>query len=271
MADRSTAFLFDVLDWRSSRTVQRMSFALRGMFLEMLCEQWDKKDLPDDPVAVAELLGGTVEEWAAAWPVLRRQFVDRRSHPRGGDVAIPTTSDRTRRIVNLRLERTRRERLAYLKRQADAGRKGGLSKAQRIERLSSSKPTGSLEGRQRVATGSLSTSKEGNGKVLSGREGKGDKPAPPQVTYEGSRLKVFRWMHEDLVRRLGARDFDLLGWYLRLNVELERTGEGYADAWKFLQERLYRDAELPLPNLYGRTKTAGNVAAAERFVARGQS
>lgn len=83
--------------------------------------------------------------------------------------------------------------------------------------------------------------------------GKGGNPLA-KVAFEGSRLKVWRWQHEDLARRLGDREFDLIGWYPRLNAELERTGESYADPWRWLQERLYADADLPLPNLFGREK-----------------
>jgi hypothetical protein len=39
-AEPSPAFLFYVKDWRSSRRVQGMPFAARGMYLEMLIEQW---------------------------------------------------------------------------------------------------------------------------------------------------------------------------------------------------------------------------------------
>lgn len=65
---------------------------------------------------------------------------------------------------------------------------------------------------------------------------------------------MWHWQHEDLGKRLGGKidAFDLLGWYSRLETELARTGESFADPWKWLQERLYRDAKLPLPNLMGK-------------------
>lgn len=129
--ETSPAFQFYVKEWRSSRAVQRMTFAQRGMYLEMLIEQWDKGSLPDDPAACADLLGGTVEEWTAAWPALRRKFVDRRARQRGDDDApIPTDHDASRRIINLRLEKVRRE----LHRFKAAARKGGINRAKTATR-----------------------------------------------------------------------------------------------------------------------------------------
>ena len=77
-----------------------------------------------------------------------------------------------------------------------------------------------------------------------------------KVAHDGPRLRVWKWQHEDLSKRLGAKadTFDLLGWYSRLESELGRTGESFADPWRWLQQRLYRDADLPLPNLMGRER-----------------
>jgi uncharacterized protein YdaU (DUF1376 family) len=131
--EEAPAFQFYVKEWRSSRTVQRMSYAERGMYMEMLTEQWENLSLPDDPNAVAELLGGTVAEWTAAWPMLRRKFVDRRVRPRKGEeIVIPTTHDASRRIVNLRLERVRADARHYKKN----ARRGGVARAKGANRNS---------------------------------------------------------------------------------------------------------------------------------------
>lgn len=97
-----------------------------------------------------------------------------------------------------------------------------------------------------------------NGKRLpaNGSEGGEGETSPPKVAHDGPRLRVWQWMHDDLARRLGGKvdAFDLLGWYGRLEDELARTGEGFADPWRWLQGRLYRDADLPAPNLFGRER-----------------
>lgn len=108
------AFQFYVKEWRSSRAVMRMSFAERGMYLEMLLEQWENLSLPDDPTAVAELIGGAPREWSRAWDVLRRKFI---TLPDG-------------RIQNIRLERCRVETKKFM----DGASRGGLNRAKNAKR-----------------------------------------------------------------------------------------------------------------------------------------
>lgn len=118
-ADRELPqFLFDVAGWRGSRAVQRMSFAERGVFFEMLLEQWEKRNLPDGAEAVADLIASSdaqVAEVVAAWPVVRRKFVTSRG-------------DETR-IYNETMERTRRKQREYRRRRQEAGSVGGRAKA----------------------------------------------------------------------------------------------------------------------------------------------
>lgn len=111
--ETAPAFQFYVREWRSSRAVLRMSFAERGMYLEMLLEQWEKKSLPDNPDECAELIGGTPEEWRAAWPTLRRKFV----------------TDLAGRIYNVRLERVREELYRFKAIAQESGTRGGKKRA----------------------------------------------------------------------------------------------------------------------------------------------
>jgi uncharacterized protein YdaU (DUF1376 family) len=112
---RFPSFQLYVNDWRGSRDVARMTFAERGMFLEMLIEQWDRHLLPDNPASIAALIGGTVEEWTAAWPALRPKFVLRGGRRTKGD----------RRMYNAKLEGLRKERATFVQ----TARKGGQSRA----------------------------------------------------------------------------------------------------------------------------------------------
>lgn len=72
--EKSPAFQFYFKDWRSSRKVSRMSFKERGMYLEMLIDQWDKGPLPSEPAAIAEQIGAKVSEFLRSWPTLRACF-----------------------------------------------------------------------------------------------------------------------------------------------------------------------------------------------------
>ena len=99
--NRSPAFLFYPANWRGSRRVQAMTFAERGMYLELLCEQWEAGAVPATPGACAERLGGRVKEWTSAWPKLKGCFkVDRRRD--GG-------------LINPKIDRLRREREQFIK------------------------------------------------------------------------------------------------------------------------------------------------------------
>ncbi len=113
MAIAAPAFQFYVKEWRGSRAVQLMTFAVRGMYLEMLLEQWEKLTLPDSPAACAHLLGGTLEEWEIAWTQLRQNFVAR-GHGR---------------IVNRRLERVRTDARAYREHMGRNAQHGGIKRA----------------------------------------------------------------------------------------------------------------------------------------------
>ena len=126
-SDRSPAFLFYVKDWRASRKVQAMSFAVRGMYFEMLAEEWETGAAPATPAACAQLFGGTTREWTRAWPKLSICFVARA---------------RDGRLVNRKLEAVRRERLRYLKSQRENGLRGADKRWKQH-----GKPMGSLWGR----------------------------------------------------------------------------------------------------------------------------
>lgn len=122
------AFLFYFERWRGSRPVQRMTFGERGIFLEMLIEQWMRGDLPDDPRAIADAIATSdaqVGEIEAAWPAMRRQFI--------------TVERADHRIQNLALERVRRTRRAQLRKNRESGREGGkrsVAKRQARDELS---------------------------------------------------------------------------------------------------------------------------------------
>lgn len=112
--EQAPAFQWYVKEWRSSRAVMRMSFAQRGMYLEMLNEQWENLTVPDDPAACADLLGGTVAEWTKAWPVLRRKFVDAEDEPG--------------RILNIRLEKERDKQHGRRQKCSEKGKIGAAAR-----------------------------------------------------------------------------------------------------------------------------------------------
>lgn len=118
MAEKSSGFYFDVEKWCGSKAVQRMSFSERGVYKEMLIEQWKSRSLPDDPQAVADLIALTPSQTAevlAAWPVVRRKFLTSR-----GD---------RKWIYNTALERVRRVQRENRRKHQEAGGRGGKASA----------------------------------------------------------------------------------------------------------------------------------------------
>lgn len=96
--------------------------------------------------------------------------------------------------------------------------------------------------------------------------------------FRGQRLVVFDWMLDDLARMLGKHNdaFDLHAWFYALDQQAvdSDTVIPQRDGGKWLQDRTMEEAvRRGLPLSAGQThnpKTAGNLAAAARFVARGQ-
>lgn len=111
--ETSPAFQFYVKEWRSSRAIMRMTFAQRGMYLEMLLEQWENLSLPDSAEVCADIIGGKPSEWIRNWAALRRNFVD---------------GSAPGRIVNARLERERAKQRNGHQRASDRGSAGAAAR-----------------------------------------------------------------------------------------------------------------------------------------------
>ncbi len=104
---QSPAFQFYFKDWRSSKRVSRMSFKERGMYLELLIEQWDKGPLPLLVAELAESIGAKETDFKKSWPTLKSCFLQ--------------TAEGW---VNERLERERVKQKLRNQRAADWGKDG---------------------------------------------------------------------------------------------------------------------------------------------------
>jgi len=122
--ERSTAlpyYRWWVQDYRGSRNVQRLTWQQRGIYRELLDECWDKGAIPDDPEALADIVGCDEAEMRAAWVPIRRLFA--------------VAEDGRMFSPRLEKERTAEDRVRVLR--AIAGRKGGLAKASNARELES--------------------------------------------------------------------------------------------------------------------------------------
>lgn len=74
----STTFPFDCDAWLNSLSVQTMSSAERGGYIQLLCNSWIQKDrcfLPNDDKVLQKLSGMTSEEWSSSKETVLRNFV----------------------------------------------------------------------------------------------------------------------------------------------------------------------------------------------------
>lgn len=108
-------------DWRASRLVQRMTFIERGLYRELLDEQWKEGSIPADPDRLADICGCPPDVMADAWRTLSKCFAD-----------VPGSEGRM--VVNERLEAERTEQDTKRAKAAIAGRLGGEAKRTLSER-----------------------------------------------------------------------------------------------------------------------------------------
>lgn len=222
--ESSPAFQFYVKEWRSSRAIMRMSFAQRGMYLEMLCEQWENLSLPDSPEEVAEIVGGSTYEWSRNWDVLRRKFV--------------SNDDGT--IYNLRLQKEREKQKSHSKRQSDRGKAGAAARWQK-DGASISRP---LPPDAKAMRGNgfpipittpiaIATTKPRH-------DGRSKRPI-----FTGQRLTVFEWMFDDLCRMLGTHTdaFGLDEWFYEADTLAAKEVAVVPDWWPWLKAKTLDEAK----------------------------
>lgn len=238
-SSKAPAFQFYPKDYLSDAKTRAMTFKQRGMYWDLVSHCWLEGGLPEDPVEIARILGITTPARfkQSDWPVISRCF--RRIEGKGHQ--------------HPRLEIERRKQRQHKAERSEAGKLGAFKRWQGDGKIMA-QPSKSYD--RRIAKDSSSSSSASASSDSSHKE-----RTHAKVAHDGSRLKIWHWQHEDLGKRLGAKisDFDLLGWYSRLETELAETGEAFADPWKWLQERLYRDANLPLPNLMARRTVVAEV------------
>jgi uncharacterized protein YdaU (DUF1376 family) len=102
---------FFVLAYRASRKVQRMTYVARGLYRELLDEQFLEGSLPDDIGALADICGCPVKVMEKAWVEL-----------------APCFHKVDERLVNLKLEEIRTERDRLRVKRVESGRLGGIAK-----------------------------------------------------------------------------------------------------------------------------------------------
>lgn len=238
MADVS-GFFFNVEKWFGSVAVQRMSFSEKGVYFTMMLQQWrdSQRNLPDDMVAVAELIAVTpaqVAEVEAAWPTVRRKFV--------------TSKHDESRIYNIEIEHTRRKQRANFRNKQKAGQVGGKASARKRQTPHVLPLNDCLSTAQRSSTDQSSTEKSRSDQSRSAAPLQ--QPIPDarskRPIYTSDRFVVFEWQLDELGRILGAHfdDFDLHAFFDSLCQSSRASGlviprEG---VWEWLQAQVLAEA-----------------------------
>lgn len=274
--EQSPAYQWYVKEWRSSRAVQRMSFSERGVYREMLDEQWENLSLPDDANEVAHIIACTPAQEAeviAAWPAVRRKFASMEGSPG--------------RIRNLSLERFRKERRAFKRDKSLAGKSSAAAAvrgpAGTFQQRTNSRPTDHQQppsaDQQPVPTAIQPASASASATALASATAVDRRSKRPIFT--GQRVKVFEWMFDDLCGLLGphADDFNLHEWFFALEARCVQDGTVPPDrdggAW--LKAETLKEAQrrgLPLkvatvePGVPGNKRIAGLVAGTQAFLDR---
>lgn len=158
------AFLGSVRGW---------PLAARGIYRELLDAQWDAGHIPDDPGLLAEMIGATPKEFAAAWKRIAPKFKN----------AGPGF------LQNERLEVLRAEAVGRIEKYRDRARRGNA--ARWANKDASAILNGSLKDASAIPVRSLSIASTGQDSTGQYREGsaEGGKPAPtpaPELTLQPS-------------------------------------------------------------------------------------
>lgn len=240
--EKAPAYQWYVKDFRSSLATRRMSFAERGVYREMLDEQWERRVLPDSPEEVADLIAMTDAQHAevlAAWDVVRRKFVV----VSGG-------------IQNLRLEQCRREYKALKREKSAAGR---ASVEARRQAYGTAQPTPNT--RRTDVEQPPNTPRTGGGTPPEPASALATAPAsalasatavaavprgvgrqPPLWRFR--RFAIFRWQVEELIALVG--DVEAFGpfdeWFEALDARAVAAAMVIPDPWEFVKTETLAEA-----------------------------
>lgn len=255
--------------------VSSLSMAETGAYITLLCFQWTNGSVPDDAAQRARLLRCSKRQAVAVWNGIRSKF------EQGDDGAWR----------NLRLEAEREKQAQH----RTNGAKGGFArsrghsrppsqdlaggKPEPSQKLAETKPESSQALAESYPSESESESESERSKPRSalksapifaparqtGGVGAGTFPRdhlnchPPCI-----RVCISEKQHAILRERHGGTDANLEAFYADVRAHLD--GPVGQKPWQFWDDQFAARFAAPAVN----SKTAGNVAAAARFIARGR-
>ena len=103
-------------DWRANRRVQKLNYVARGLYRELLDEQWSDGSIPNDLAELADICDCPVEVMEEHWQKLSQFF----------------QSTENGRLINDKLEQQRTSEDSKRAALARNGRKGAVAKAKQL-------------------------------------------------------------------------------------------------------------------------------------------
>lgn len=269
---RSPAFQFYAKDFLSDGNQAGMSLQETGAYIRLICFCWNDGSIPDDPVRIARMIGATPREIRLVWPAIRPFFM----------------SAGEGRLTHPRVEQEREKQAEFRRRQSDASNKrweshrNAAASNRDASGISARMPQPSSSS---SSSSSSSPSEEPIDRVLpqcSSEAARGPEPddvsptvlAFPVVGRDGPVWRLTANQVEEWRELFPTIDIldearKALAW-IHAHQERRKTSRGMP---KFLVSWLTRSTDRarvgPAPIAFP-PKTSGNLAALERFVARGQ-
>jgi uncharacterized protein YdaU (DUF1376 family) len=267
---RAPAFQFYPKDFLTDSNVVVMSMAERGAYITLICSCWIDGSIPVDVARLARLCGTSTAAFRKLWPALAPCFRPTRR-----------ISDR---LIHPRLEREREKQAIFREEQS---RKGKASAAARNRKATGRQPEINIGS---TVVQPITVQPKPNSSIfdlqssISNLRSAEDVPAladarSKRPIFKGQRFVIFEWQLDDLRRLLGlAFDaFDVHAWFFELDARAAAADLAVPqrDGGKWLQEQTLEEAAkrgIAIATTHqGTGKTAGNLAAAARFVARGRA
>lgn len=255
----SPAFQFYPKDFLSSRRVENMTMAERGIYITLLCRCWDEDGLPTDLSELASMVRMKPAPFAKLWAnsAVRHCFAER-----GG------------KLHNERLDRERKAQAEYRKRQKDKAEKRWDASRSNAVAMPRPERGNALQSASSSAICNLQSAEE----EISSETESVSEPALLTFTTVGksptwvlTASRVAEWANLYPSLDVEAECRKALAWVVA-NPDRRKTTKGMP---AFLVNWLNRAADRggasaqSAPGLTNpRSKTAGNVAALQSFVDR---
>lgn len=265
---KAPAFQFYPKDFLTDEHVALMSLQERGAYITLICYCWQQGSLPAEHEHLARFCGTPLAVFRRLWPSIAPCF---RPHPSQGD-----------RLVHPRLEKERKKQRDFRRLQSEKGR---ASAARR--KATAVQPSLNRGSTERQPTSGASVQPESNSPISDLRSASPDSGQKSVARGFGGgvmagslprdhincrqpceRICVSQKQHRILVERHGGTDADLDAFYADVRARLDPAVPIGDRAWEFWEKQFAaRFGTMPAAN----SRTAGNPAAAARFVARGRA